>query len=116
MECKSCIMNNDQTKRIELTIIVSENESGNKVVSFQYPVGFDSDQVEMGQYIRHLTNVYHEFMFQNPFFSSKKNVIKSNPPTIVLSKFDTQYVEQHIEVDLSKEELEKLMPTAIFTF
>ena len=115
MSCMSCIINNDQTK-IKLTVIISENEKGNKIVSLQCPVGFESDQVEMGQYIRHLTNVYHEFMFQNPFFSSKKNVIKSEPPKMMMTGFKSQYIVQHIEVNMIKEELENLFPNAIFTF
>lgn len=116
MECKSCIDMNDNKEKVELNIIISENTEGNKIVTFQYPVGFDSDQVEMGVYIRTLNNVYHEFMFQNPFFSSKKNVVKSNPAKIMLTGFDTQYVEQQIEVNMSKEELKKFFPKAIFTF
>ena len=96
-----------------MIVEITKNDDDTRTVCLKHSVAFESDVVPMRDFMKRINEVYFEFMYQNPFFSNKIGVIKYNEPTIMLTGFQQQYIEQKIVVDLDPLKLKEMFPNAI---
>jgi len=115
MSCKSCQEMNNKTK-YQLRILIDEDDEKGLIYFCLYYI-FENlpHEIPLSDFCKELNEVRNEFMFQNPFFSSKVGVIEYGCPKMEIIDKDGAYdlsITHDMIIDakiISREKLEKLV-------